>query len=90
MTNDDVYYLMNMPKGDALPRAVRWAWIEIPKSRYDEEKGWQKITKIDHRVFQYLKEHRDEYYEFLKKNNLEKTVYDKYIGKHEPEVRTTW
>lgn len=90
MTYEQAQYLVKFPDHDACTRAVRWAWFEMPKRYYDEEHGWRRITKIDQSTFQYLKQHRDEYYLFLKNHNLEKTLYDKYIGKHEIEARTVW
>lgn len=70
-------------------RAVRWAWFTIPK-RVRTDDGYKRVTTVGDDVFHWLKQHREEYFDFLKQYGIEKSVYDKFIGKAEPKPRTTW
>lgn len=69
-------------------RALRWTFWLMPKSYRDENGEMVWIDASDR--FWWLRQHRSDYFQFLKDHKLEKEVYDKYIGTFEKEERTKW
>lgn len=88
MTDQEIKTLVQWNKTDFPPRALMWAYYNMPKYKRNPEGDYEAAMSFDR--FPYLKRHKNAYYQFLEDWALEKDVYDTFIGTYEPEERTTW
>lgn len=91
MTIEDLKDVLTFHKDDPQrnpPRALLWAAYEMPKSRFNPESDTYEHVSSQYR-FTFLKKNLNHYFDFLKKHNLEKDAYDRFLRKDE-EIRKTW